>query len=57
MFKKKKRYCNFKIEKKLDFWNKWNICFDFFVNLYVFVMKKNGLYILIKYLIIIYDIR
>lgn len=43
--------------KKTDFWNKRNICPDFFVNLHVFVTKKNGMYTLIKYLITIYDTR
>lgn len=43
--------------KKTDFWNKRNICSDFFVNLHVVVTKKNGMYTLIKYLITIYDTR
>lgn len=30
--------------KKTDFWNKRNICPDFFVNLHVVVTKKNGMY-------------
>lgn len=55
--KKKHRHRNFKTEKKTDFWNKRNICPDFFVNLHVVVTKKNGMYTLIKYLITIYDTR
>lgn len=54
--KKKHRHRNFKTEKT-DFWNKRNICPDFFVNLHVVVTKKNGMYTLIKYLITIYDTR